>query len=236
MTALKAKIYYGRGITGTLQLSSTSATHVYLNPQTIETETLKEMYEKLDMHNCEITTTTDLEVPISHLLQGNSGIIGKCFTIKGKITEIMSDKNWHYNACPKCRQTMIQTGSEWFCVDDGTYDKAVYMYRIPVKISDNTGTINGTVFNQVANQLLQQTCAEILTKENQTQLLQSMKNREAQFQVQAEQDLKNRSIRCTVNSANYVQTQTTNYTSTSTPPITTPKPVTPLLGLDFYDL
>ncbi|KAJ0752925.1 hypothetical protein HanPI659440_Chr09g0329951 [Helianthus annuus] len=75
MTALKAKIYYGRGITGTLQLSSTSATHVYLNPQTIETETLKEMYEKLDMHNCEITTTTDLEVPISHLLQGNSGII-----------------------------------------------------------------------------------------------------------------------------------------------------------------
>ncbi|XP_035845102.1 uncharacterized protein LOC110934392 [Helianthus annuus] len=134
MTTLKAKIYYGHGITGTLQLSSTSATHVYLNPQTVETETLKEMYEKSDMHNCEITTTTDLEVPISHLLQGNSGIIGKRFTIKGKITEIMSDKNWHYNACPKCRQTMIQTGSEWFCVDDGTYDNAVYMW-VSIKLS-----------------------------------------------------------------------------------------------------
>ncbi|MFS8009420.1 putative nucleic acid-binding, replication factor A [Helianthus anomalus] len=152
---------------------------------------------------------------------------GKRFTIKGKITEIMSNKNWDYNACPKCRQTMIQTGSELFCVDDETYDKVVYMYRIPVKISDNTTTINDTVFDQAANQLLQQTCAETLTKENQTELLQSMKNTEAQFQVQAEQDLKNHSIRYTVNSANYVQTQTTNYTSTSTPPITTPKPVTP---------
>uniref|UniRef100_A0A251TN62 Putative nucleic acid-binding, OB-fold protein n=3 Tax=Helianthus annuus TaxID=4232 RepID=A0A251TN62_HELAN len=38
MTGLKAKTYYG-----TLQLSSTSSTHVYLNPQTVETETLKEM-------------------------------------------------------------------------------------------------------------------------------------------------------------------------------------------------
>ncbi|KAM0008266.1 putative nucleic acid-binding, replication factor A [Helianthus debilis subsp. tardiflorus] len=188
------------------------------------------MYEKSDMQNCAITTTTNLEVPISHLLQSNAGIIGKRFTIKGKITEVMSDKNWHYNACPKCRQTLIQTGSKWFCVDDGTYDKAVpntkCRYQILVKISDNTGTINGTVFDQAANQLLQQTCEETLTKENQTQLLQSMKNREAHFQVQAEQDLKNRSIRCTVNSANYLQPQT-NYTSTSTPSIPTPKPVTP---------
>ncbi|XP_021998729.1 uncharacterized protein LOC110895713 isoform X2 [Helianthus annuus] len=75
MTGLKTKIYYGRGSTGTLQLSSTSATHVYLNPQTIETELLKEMYEKMDMQNCAITTTPDLEVPISHLLQSNAGII-----------------------------------------------------------------------------------------------------------------------------------------------------------------
>ncbi|MFS7997390.1 putative nucleic acid-binding, replication factor A [Helianthus anomalus] len=142
----------------------------------------------------------------------------------------MSDKNWLYNACPKCRQTMIQTGSEWFCFYKEIrryYHKTKCRYRIPVRISENTGTINGTVFDQAAYQLLQQTCAETLTKQNQTQLLQLMKNREAQFQVQAEQDLKNRSIRCTVNSANYVQTQTTNYTSTSTPPITTPKPVTP---------
>ncbi|MFS8004838.1 hypothetical protein Hanom_Chr13g01230461 [Helianthus anomalus] len=53
-----------------------------------------------------------------------------------------------------------------------------------------------------------------------------MKNREAQFQIQVEQDLKNRSIRCNVNIAKYLQSQT-SYISTSTPPIPTPKPVTP---------
>ncbi|MFS7943766.1 putative nucleic acid-binding, replication factor A [Helianthus anomalus] len=202
------------------------------------------------MQNWEITTPTDLEVPISHLLQSNAGIIvstslnpclytpsniyyrinkmqGKSFIIRGKITEIMSYNDWHYTACPKCRQTMLQTGSEWFCVDDGSFDKAVCMYRIPVKISDKTGTITGTIFDRAANQLLQQTCEEALTKQNLTQQLQSMENKEAKFQIQVQPDVKNRSIRCTINNANYLQTETTYHTSTSTPPITTPQPVTP---------
>ncbi|KAJ0514784.1 putative nucleic acid-binding, replication factor A [Helianthus annuus] len=222
MTGLKAKTYYG-----TLQLSSTSSTHVYLNPQTVETETLKEMYKNSDMQNWEITTPTDLEVPISHLLQSNASIIGKSFIIRGKITEIMSYNDWYYTACPKCRQTVLQTGSNLVCVDDGNLDKAVCMYRIPVKISDKTGTITGTIFDRAANQLLQQTCEEALTKQNLTQQLQSMENKEAKFQIQVQPDLKNRSIRCTINNANYLHTETTYHTSTSTPPITTPQPVTP---------
>uniref|UniRef100_A0A251T8W2 Putative nucleic acid-binding, OB-fold protein n=2 Tax=Helianthus annuus TaxID=4232 RepID=A0A251T8W2_HELAN len=139
----------------------------------------------------------------------------------------MSYNDWHYTACPKCRQTVLQTGSNWFCVDDGNLDKAVCMYRIPVKISDKTGTITGTIFDRAANQLLQQTCEEALTKQNLTQQLQSMENKEAKFQIQVQPDLKNRSIRCTINNANYLHTETTYHTSTSTPPITTPQPVTP---------
>ncbi|MFS7920510.1 hypothetical protein Hanom_Chr03g00225721 [Helianthus anomalus] len=54
-----------------------------------------------------------------------------------------------------------------------------------------------------------------------------MENKEAKFQIQVQPDLKNRSIRCTINNANYLQTETTYHTSTSTPPITTPQPVTP---------
>ncbi|MFS7929386.1 hypothetical protein Hanom_Chr04g00331921 [Helianthus anomalus] len=55
-----------------------------------------------------------------------------------------------------------------------------------------------------------------------------MENKEAKFQIQVQPDVKNRSIRCTINNANYLQTETTTcHTSTSTPPITTPQPVTP---------
>ncbi|KAI3825871.1 hypothetical protein L1987_07575 [Smallanthus sonchifolius] len=78
-------------------------------------------------------------VTIAELLQKQQQeLAGKTFICIASITEI-TGKKWCYNACPKCLQTIHESGDEWACADDGKFKEPKYMYRIVATIADETG-------------------------------------------------------------------------------------------------
>ncbi|KAF5818604.1 putative nucleic acid-binding protein [Helianthus annuus] len=123
ITALKPKIF-----TRWAQLQSTNATYVYLNPNTVETGILKDMYNNPETQNSAMAIASENCVTISSLQEmENKDLMDRNFIIDGTISHLITDKHWHYTACPKCGQTSFQTGEQWFCTRDGNHNTAKHL-------------------------------------------------------------------------------------------------------------
>ncbi|KAI7747445.1 hypothetical protein M8C21_000146 [Ambrosia artemisiifolia] len=114
-----------KGIAGTLQLKTTNASYVYLNPKAAETRMLEELYKSGVPCGTHSTILTEHNILLSHILQmSDRDIKGKYFTVNGIIQEIDAAKDWHYTGCPTCNQLVYPTANRWFCTRDGTHPTA----------------------------------------------------------------------------------------------------------------
>ncbi|KAF5778327.1 putative nucleic acid-binding protein [Helianthus annuus] len=95
-----------------LQLQSTNATYVFVNPHHLEAELLKEMWQNQEPHHPALQIMPDNYVPIADLLQlQTTEIKGRTFNIKAEIIEIETTKGWSYTACPICNQSVLQVNT-----------------------------------------------------------------------------------------------------------------------------
>ncbi|KAI7746490.1 hypothetical protein M8C21_026228, partial [Ambrosia artemisiifolia] len=209
---------------GTLQLKTTNASYVYLNPKAAETRMLEELYRSGVPCGTQSTMLTQNTIPLSQILQMNeTDIKGKYFTVNGVIKEIEVAKDWHYIGCPTCNQLIYPTANRWFCPHDGMHTTSNNLFRIEAKIVDTANSIDATIFDSAATQLLKQTCSELLTQQNPIQELLKMENKRAQFHIHLPADQNPGKLKCIVNKAVYLEDEPDIGTSTPQPSTPAPK-------------
>ncbi|KAI7745541.1 hypothetical protein M8C21_008240 [Ambrosia artemisiifolia] len=93
------------------------------------------------------------------------------------------------------------------------------------KIVDAHNSIDATVFDNAATQLLKKPCSELLKQQNPVKLLLDIENKRAQFHIQIPADKNPGKLKCIANKAVYLGDQPEIETSL-TPQPSTPAPKT----------
>ncbi|KAI7747247.1 LOW QUALITY PROTEIN: hypothetical protein M8C21_018562, partial [Ambrosia artemisiifolia] len=97
-----------------------------------------------------------------------------------------------------------------------------HKFRLEAKIVDGPNSIDATIFDNAATQLLKQTCSKLLTEQNPLQELLEIENKRAQFHIQIPPDQTPGKLKCIVNKAIFLEDEVD--VGTSTPHPLTPAP------------
>ncbi len=96
--------------------------------------------------------------PIESLLEDDTNV---CVT--GTIKEVRTDRVL-LKKCPNCNSTVEETIDEYICDNCGyTFDEPDYLFMIPTRIEDDTGEIQVTFFDKLAEELLGMKKEEIIS-------------------------------------------------------------------------
>ncbi|KAK1415780.1 hypothetical protein QVD17_31567 [Tagetes erecta] len=206
-TAMKVKMF-SQGP----RLQSTTATYVYLNPTSVHTHTLQDLYasgvpaeKSLILQMNTPNNASQIMVSIQDILSKTSAeLTNKNFVVTGELCHI-TNKGWCYIACPLCGKSLTRVLKRWFCPKDDIIDEPLYSYRLTGVISDGTGSVDVTLFNDAVVQLIELPCDNII-QSNPTidmhklpSVIQDSVGTEARFHLQAYRNERNGSTRCTVN-------------------------------------
>ncbi|KAK1414692.1 hypothetical protein QVD17_30442 [Tagetes erecta] len=135
-----------------------------------------------------------------------SQIMNKNFVVTGELCHI-TNKGWCYIACPLCGKSLTRVLKRWFCPKDDIIDEPLYSYRLTGVISDGTGSIDVTLFNDAVVQLIELPCDNKIQSNSTIDMqqlptvIQDSVGTEARFHLQAYMNERNGSTRCTVNRA-----------------------------------
>ncbi|KAK1414519.1 hypothetical protein QVD17_30265 [Tagetes erecta] len=194
------------------RLQSTAATYIYQNPLSIHTDTLLQLHasgippeNSVSLRSYPQNAGPDTMISIQDILTRSSAqLANKTFVVIGEISHIVN-KEWCYIACPLCGKTLTRVLKQWFCPKDDIIDNALYSYRLSGIISDGTGSIDATFFNDVVVQLIELPCDNIIQSDPNIDMhrlpsiIQSSIGTHARFHLQANKNERNGSIRCTIN-------------------------------------
>nr|CAG8535501.1 12071_t:CDS:10 [Entrophospora candida] len=74
------------------------------------------------------------------------------FTVKAIVMYIHSKgKDFFYPACPNCNKKVIEYENSWNCGKcSKSFENPIYRYMLPIRVSDNSGTVWLTCFDDVA--------------------------------------------------------------------------------------
>ncbi|CAJ0849861.1 522_t:CDS:10 [Entrophospora sp. SA101] len=74
------------------------------------------------------------------------------FTVKAIVMYIHSKgKDFFYPACPNCNKKVIEYENAWNCEKcSKSFENPIYRYMLPIRVSDNSGTVWLTCFDDVA--------------------------------------------------------------------------------------
>ncbi|KAK1436542.1 hypothetical protein QVD17_02323 [Tagetes erecta] len=198
LTALKVKVIGGR-----IRLQSTTATYVYLHPTLPETHKLLELYEN------PTTSVLAKRQSTQYLTTGKETITTIDEILRKSSAELMicsfERKEWSYIACPLCTKRVTNTDPDWFCPKDDIIENPVFSYRISAIITDGTGNLAGTIFDDAVTQLVGIPCSTIISSNPAIALneipefLTNTVGKQLRFTLQATKNDKNGRTRCTVN-------------------------------------
>ncbi|KAK1406023.1 hypothetical protein QVD17_42280 [Tagetes erecta] len=200
-----------------VKLQSSAATYVYLNPLTVQSSQLLELYQSGKQadtpayHN----SVENAKATIKELtLKPGKQINGHTFIITGHIA-LIPHQTWCHNACEECNKDVIEAGPK--------------CYRVNGVIRDETGTINATIYDEVIVDMMGFKCSEIAEGNNtlelnrSTALLEPIIGRQTNFQVIPTKNDRSGAIRCTIHRCLPIQIEHNHHLAA----ITTHAPVTP---------
>ncbi|GJY08663.1 nucleic acid-binding, OB-fold protein, partial [Tanacetum coccineum] len=158
-----------------LQLSGTSATHYYLNPNIPETYHIKQQCQQLNdatpILNIDNQRYEDLEeeknrnrFPLATLLEVDPQNYQHVrFTSDAIIYKISTQNKWYYERCTACGKQVIPGNPVPTCKNHGPQPTPTHSYCFKAIIGDGSGTIPITCFSNQANALVKD-CNELLTE------------------------------------------------------------------------
>ncbi|KAK9055983.1 hypothetical protein SSX86_027070 [Deinandra increscens subsp. villosa] len=167
-SSVRVTRYYG----GT-QLESTSATRIEVEPELDAARALRVMYHSrnpvediTDVNSQKIQIAAGPSeknrVPISYLLERqlheHKGI---AYTCGAAITAFTPGQSWRYGTCPICNVTMDPQENSYVCTKHREQEPN-YKYCVKCDISDGSGTVSVTIFDQPMAQLLGVSCNDIV--------------------------------------------------------------------------
>ena len=96
--------------------------------------------------------------PIEALLEDDTNV-----SVTGVIKEIYSDRVLR-KKCPNCRANVEEAIDEYICENCGhTFDEPYYLFMIPTRIEDDTGEIQATFFDNLAEDLIGMKKEEVIS-------------------------------------------------------------------------
>ncbi|KAI7752595.1 hypothetical protein M8C21_010643 [Ambrosia artemisiifolia] len=96
-----------------IQLESNSPTHVYINPEVIDTDDLIERF-KIKYRN--IPENLRGRYTVAQLLQINPAQnFERRFSCMAKVTDFVYDKIWFYRGCMHCNRKLLKRSPGWAC-------------------------------------------------------------------------------------------------------------------------
>ncbi|KAK9067683.1 hypothetical protein SSX86_011794 [Deinandra increscens subsp. villosa] len=181
---------------GELQLQSTGATVVHINPHIEIARTIAARFGPIEA-NTPPKTVIFIEKPserkrrpIASLQNEEASILGKeAYTIEGSITSLETGRPWYYPACPKCSKRVPLSSEEYTCVPCEQTD-IKYMYCITATISDGTGSLTATLFGNAVASLVGLSCYDMIKEHGHTDdsqmpdILHSVKGLKRIFQLE----------------------------------------------------
>ncbi|GJV93168.1 DNA helicase [Tanacetum coccineum] len=172
---LPAKVNVKNPVLTGLQLSGTSATHYYLNPNIPETYHIKEQYQQLantvpilnidnQRHQNQEEEKHRNRFPLATLLEVNPQNYQRArFTSHATIYKISTQNKWYYERCTECRNQVIPGDLIPTCKNHGPQPTPTYSYCFKAIIGDGSGTISLTCFSNQVNSLIKD-CNELLAE------------------------------------------------------------------------
>lgn len=116
--------------------------------------------EKLPSQD-ELMEAIFVQKPIEALLEDDTNV-----HIVASIDEVSTERTI-LKKCPNCRSNVEESEDEYICDNCGhVFDEPNYTLMIPLKISDDTGDIQATFFDSLAEQLIEMKKEEIISDLN----------------------------------------------------------------------
>ncbi|GKC54819.1 nucleic acid-binding, OB-fold protein [Tanacetum coccineum] len=129
------------------QLSPTSATYYYINPQTPKAEYA---YTEQTLHT---------------LIQQNLETFpGVRFTCEATITSVAENRSWNYSSCSECNKKSTKVDGIYTCEDDGIQEPLTYRYNFKATVSDATAVAYFTFFTKAGEKIIGGPCSELVAK------------------------------------------------------------------------
>ncbi|KAL8251601.1 hypothetical protein R6Q59_035294 [Mikania micrantha] len=152
---LKTRLNDHRLLTGVLQLESSSATTVVVNPPIQQLHNIITRFKELN------TTSTQAPGSSTTLWEYGKNKQNR-FTCVATIINIDSNRTWFYKSCSECRFKVIPQDDLLMCKNHGQVDAPRYMYCIHTTITDETSTAKAVFFDDVVKSLLQIECKDLV--------------------------------------------------------------------------
>ncbi|GJS51633.1 DNA helicase [Tanacetum coccineum] len=156
-------------------LSSTSATHYYLNPNIPETFHIKQVHQQLpepqvilnienQRYENQEEEKTRNRFPLATIFDLDpQNYEGVRFTSEATIYKINTQKKWYYQRCASCRLQVIPGNPFPTCKNHGPQPIPVYSYCFKAIINDGTATMSLTCFSDNTNTFIRG-CDDILAE------------------------------------------------------------------------
>ncbi|KAK9075428.1 hypothetical protein SSX86_003751 [Deinandra increscens subsp. villosa] len=161
---------------GTLQLQSTPATYLYINPVSPVIDLLLDRLrdrEDAPQDGQAIAlppaAVAGDKITVAELQQMDRDMLNaRTVIVEGTIIELHISKGWFYNACTSCPSPAKKSGDQWACASDGRFPAPRPTYCIGATIADHTVSIKTTLFDEAASLLIGKECSELIVTDGYT--------------------------------------------------------------------
>ncbi|GJV23153.1 nucleic acid-binding, OB-fold protein [Tanacetum coccineum] len=143
------------------ELSATSATYYYINPQTPEA---KYAYTKYRCENLEQEKLRNRQTLHTLIQQNPKTFPGVRFTCEVTITSVVENKSWNYSSCSECNKKSTKVDDIYKCEDHGIQEPLTYRYNFKATVSDATAVAYFTFFTKAGEKITGSPCSELVAK------------------------------------------------------------------------
>ncbi|KAM0054438.1 putative nucleic acid-binding, replication factor A [Helianthus debilis subsp. tardiflorus] len=160
----------------TLQLGSTNATTIVINPAIADLENVVTRFGMIrDRPRTYPSTSTSImsseedenRITLEQLLQKSPKENKRIkFTCNASIKEIDSSRKWFYKSCSECRKKVLPKEEKFACPDHGEIKSPRFMYAVNATIADDTTSVAVVLFNDVMTSLLGMDCHDMVVEED----------------------------------------------------------------------
>ncbi|KAK9058125.1 hypothetical protein SSX86_022965 [Deinandra increscens subsp. villosa] len=156
-----------------LQFESTSATRIEVEPELEITRSLRVAYhERNPVEDLTDVVAQKIQVEAAPAEKNRVSIAqileydlqahrGMAYTCAAEITTFTEGKSWRYGTCPICNATMDPQEGAYVCTKHREQEPN-YKYCVKCDISDGSGTVSVTIFDQPMAQLLGVSCNDMV--------------------------------------------------------------------------
>nr|CAD1837149.1 unnamed protein product [Ananas comosus var. bracteatus] len=148
-----------------LQIPAVKEFHLRLQSQTYQIQLVEEKNQPILTLEEEIATNTK---SLAELLKLDwQHFQGTKFTCKAQLKSIDTTYGWWYRACYRCKCAVRNYGETFCCSKCGRNDKPpIPWYKLNTIVEDETATTNFTIFEKLAQDLIQIPASQLATATN----------------------------------------------------------------------